>query len=56
MYTYVGDSAAGQANGQGMNSSGGLWWAVAPNGSWIKTSGGSGASGASTSTSGNGGY
>jgi len=53
MYTYVGDSAAGQANGQGKNLSGGLWWVVAPNGSWIKTSGGSGASPAS---GGNGGY
>src|SRR3954451_19428483 len=47
MYTYVGDAAAGQANGQGKNLSGGLWWVVAPNGSWIKTSGGSGASPAS---------
>jgi predicted lipoprotein with Yx(FWY)xxD motif len=36
MYTYVGDSAAGQANGQGMNISGGLWWAVSPSGSWLK--------------------
>jgi|1185.fasta_scaffold54622_2 predicted lipoprotein with Yx(FWY)xxD motif len=52
MYTYVGDSAPGQAQGQGTNLSGGVWWVVAPNGSWIKTSGGSGASGSSGSTGG----
>jgi len=36
VYTYVGDSAAGQTNGQGKNISGGLWWVVSSNGSWIK--------------------
>jgi predicted lipoprotein with Yx(FWY)xxD motif len=41
MYTYVGDTKAGQAKGQGQNSSGGLWWVVSPNGSWIKSSAGS---------------
>jgi predicted lipoprotein with Yx(FWY)xxD motif len=51
MYTYVGDSAPGQANGQGTNVSGGLWWVVAPDGAWIK-SGGSGASGGSGGTGG----
>jgi len=39
VYTYVGDSAPGQANGQGTNLSGGLWWAVSPNGSWDKRTG-----------------
>ena len=39
MYTYAGDSAPGQANGQGKNLSGGLWWAVSPNGSWDKRAG-----------------
>ena len=41
MYTYAGDSAPGQANGQGKNLSGGLWWVVGPDGSWVKTTGGS---------------
>jgi predicted lipoprotein with Yx(FWY)xxD motif len=50
MYTYAGDSGPGQASGQGKNLSGGLWWVVAPSGSWIKTSGGS------SSSSSGGGY
>jgi predicted lipoprotein with Yx(FWY)xxD motif len=36
VYTYVGDSASGQTNGQGKNISGGLWWVVSPSGTWIK--------------------
>lgn len=36
-YTFSGDSAAGQALGQGMNASGGLWWVIAPSGTPIKT-------------------
>jgi predicted lipoprotein with Yx(FWY)xxD motif len=32
LYTYVGDSAAGQVNGNGKNISGGLWWAMTPTG------------------------
>ena len=36
-YTYAGDSASGQANGQGVNASGGLWWVIAPSGIAIKT-------------------
>jgi predicted lipoprotein with Yx(FWY)xxD motif len=55
MYTYVGDSKAGQDNGQGQNSSGGLWWVVSPNGSWIKASSGSGSSSSSSSSSSGGG-
>ncbi len=51
MYTYVGDSSAGQDKGQGQNSSGGLWWVVSPTGAWVK--GGASGSGAS---SGGGGY
>lgn len=35
VYRYRGDSAAGQANGQGLTASGGLWWVVRPDGSWI---------------------
>jgi predicted lipoprotein with Yx(FWY)xxD motif len=32
LYTYMGDSAAGQVTGNGLNLSGGLWWAMTPNG------------------------
>ena len=32
LYTYVGDSAAGQANGNGLNLNGGLWHAVTASG------------------------
>jgi predicted lipoprotein with Yx(FWY)xxD motif len=35
MYTYVGDSAKGDTNGQGLNQSGGLWWVVSTNGSSV---------------------
>ena len=50
MYTYVGDHAKGDTTGQGTNLSGGLWWVVAPDGTWI-TGSGSGASGADSSSS-----
>ncbi|MDO8733157.1 MAG: hypothetical protein Q7L55_11420 [Actinomycetota bacterium] len=40
-YTYSGDTAAGQAHGQGMNASGGLWWVIAPSGAPIKSTGSS---------------
>jgi len=36
-YTFSGDSSAGQANGQGVNASGGLWWVIAPSGTPIKS-------------------
>jgi predicted lipoprotein with Yx(FWY)xxD motif len=32
LYTYVGDSARGQTNGNGIDQSGGLWWAITPAG------------------------
>ncbi|MGO9082218.1 MAG: hypothetical protein ACLQDY_24855 [Streptosporangiaceae bacterium] len=32
LYTYAGDSAAGQVKGNGLNASGGLWWAMTPSG------------------------
>ena len=32
LYTYKGDTAPGQANGNGSNASGGLWYAVTPSG------------------------
>ena len=40
MYTYAGDASPGQANGQGTNLSGGLWWVVSPDGSWVKDTSG----------------
>jgi predicted lipoprotein with Yx(FWY)xxD motif len=51
VYTYVGDHATGEANGQGTNLSGGLWWVVSPSGARVtsapsssggRSSGGSG--------------
>lgn len=48
MYTYAGDSSSGQANGQGKNLSGGLWWVVSPDGTWVKST--------SASSGGGGGY
>jgi predicted lipoprotein with Yx(FWY)xxD motif len=53
MYTYAGDTAVGQANGQGKNLSGGLWWVVAPTGAWVK---GGGAATSGTSSGTRGGY
>ena len=35
VYTYVGDHARGQANGQGSNLSGGRWWVVSPSGARV---------------------
>jgi predicted lipoprotein with Yx(FWY)xxD motif len=35
LYTYVTDSSAGQATGQGINSSGGLWYVISPSGTVI---------------------
>jgi predicted lipoprotein with Yx(FWY)xxD motif len=32
LYLYVGDTAAGQVSGNGLNLSGGLWWAMTPSG------------------------
>jgi predicted lipoprotein with Yx(FWY)xxD motif len=37
LYTYVTDTAPGVANGQGINSAGGLWYVIAPSGKVIKS-------------------
>jgi predicted lipoprotein with Yx(FWY)xxD motif len=50
LYTYAGDTAAGQVNGNGKNLSGGLWWAMTPSGSKPSTTA------ASSPSSGGGGY
>ncbi len=35
LYTYVGDTRAGEVTGNGLSLSGGLWWAVTPSGKTI---------------------
>jgi predicted lipoprotein with Yx(FWY)xxD motif len=52
LYTYVGDTAAGQAKGNGLNLSGGLWYEMTASGSVAPASSPS----ASSSSSGSGGY
>ena len=39
LYMYSGDSGAGQANGEGISSFGGTWYAVSPSGQPVKTGG-----------------
>jgi predicted lipoprotein with Yx(FWY)xxD motif len=41
LYRFAGDSSPGDANGQGINAFGGLWYVVAPSGKAIKASGAS---------------
>jgi predicted lipoprotein with Yx(FWY)xxD motif len=36
LYTYTGDTAPGQLNGNDLNASGGLWWAVTPAGTALR--------------------
>ena len=55
VYTYVGDHAPGDTSGQGLNISGGLWWAVGKDGTLIKT-GGASSSSSSTTSGGGAGY
>jgi predicted lipoprotein with Yx(FWY)xxD motif len=52
LYTYVGDTAPGQAKGNGKNLSGGLWWEMTVSGAKPAT----GTTGTSTSSSSSGGY
>jgi predicted lipoprotein with Yx(FWY)xxD motif len=47
LYTYVGDTAAGDVKGNGLKLSGGLWWAATPSGAKLA---------AAASSSGGGGY
>jgi predicted lipoprotein with Yx(FWY)xxD motif len=37
LYTYAGDTAAGQLNGNDIKASGGRWWAVTPAGTKIRS-------------------
>lgn len=36
LYTYAGDSAAGQANGENLNQNGGKWYVISPKGKLVK--------------------
>jgi predicted lipoprotein with Yx(FWY)xxD motif len=64
LYTYIGDTRAGQVTGNGANLSGGRWWAVTPSGSDLRAkkssssggSGGSGSGGSGGSGGGGGGW
>jgi len=42
LYTYSGDTAAGQVNGNDIRASGGLWWAATPSGTKISVTASSG--------------
>jgi predicted lipoprotein with Yx(FWY)xxD motif len=54
LYTYTGDTAAGQVSGNGLNVSGGLWWAVTPSGTALRKSPAPTSSSSSSSGSGGG--
>lgn len=55
LYTFVGDTAAGTAHGQALNSSGGLWRVITPSGKLVKKKASAGGAAGSTSTSSSGG-
>ena len=50
LYTYSGDSAAGQAKGEGLNLEGGKWYVISPSGKVVKSM----SSGGTTTTTGGG--
>jgi predicted lipoprotein with Yx(FWY)xxD motif len=58
LYTYVGDTSPGMDKGNGLNLSGGLWWAITPAGGKLTaaTSTGSGSGSSGGTSSGGGGY
>lgn len=59
LYTFIGDSAAGTAKGQGIANFGGTWYVLSTSGNPVTTkasSGGSGGGNSPTSGSGGGGY
>jgi predicted lipoprotein with Yx(FWY)xxD motif len=49
LYTYSGDTARGQVNGNDLNASGGLWWAATPSGAELGSSPAPAASSSSSS-------
>ncbi len=54
LYTFVNDTAAGQAKGEGQNLNGGKWYVISPKGVLIKHKSASG--GGTTTSSGGGGW
>ncbi|HJQ74461.1 MAG TPA: hypothetical protein VJ814_06215, partial [Gaiellaceae bacterium] len=58
LYTYSGDSGAGQHNGQGVNLNGGKWYVISAKGAPVKhaQSSGGGGGGGTTTTGGGGGW
>ena len=55
LYTYSGDSAAGQANGWNTNLNGGKWYVISAKGKVVKHKSSSGGGGGGTTTGGGGG-
>lgn len=49
LYTYVADPSSGTDHGEGINSSGGLWYVISPSGTVIKTASSSSSSSSSGS-------
>jgi predicted lipoprotein with Yx(FWY)xxD motif len=56
LYYYTGDSGSGQVKGEGINSFGGIWYAVQPSGQPAKTGASSAGTGATPTSSGGGAY
>lgn len=56
LYTYVGDTSAGQTSGQGNDGFGARWWLVSPSGKAITSSSGASSTPSSSSGYGGGGY
>jgi predicted lipoprotein with Yx(FWY)xxD motif len=56
LYAYAGDTAPGQAKGNGLNASGGLWWEMTVSGAKPAAATGTSTGGTGTSTGGSGGY
>jgi predicted lipoprotein with Yx(FWY)xxD motif len=54
LYTYIGDTAAGDVKGNGKNLSGGLWWAATPSGAKLAAATAKPSSSASSSSGGYG--
>lgn len=56
LYTFSGDQSAGQANGEGISSFGGVWHVVKVSGTGSADGSGAGSTGTTSSSSGSGGY
>jgi len=56
LYTYAGDTAPGQAKGNGLNASGGLWYEMTVSGATPAAGAGASASASASATSTKGGY